>query len=126
MPFGPQHLRKLADDLEAEEAAAQAELADAETSEERAAIRAELAELREANEELRKQIAAGAAPAADPPASDDAAGEDGGEDEDDAPKPKMRRGRKNGNVYTGEDGLGYVYQGEDEDDMVPVEDEQAA
>lgn len=49
--------------------------------------------------------------------------EEGGEQSE--RKPKMRRGRKRGMVYQDRPGEpGYVFQGDDEPDLVPVEEEQ--
>lgn len=47
-------------------------------------------------------------------------------EEEQPAKPKMRRGRKRGQVYQDEKGaVGYVYQGDDEDDLVSVDEDVA-
>jgi hypothetical protein len=70
--------------------------------------------------ELIRQHRAGKQP---PPA----AGDVGEEDEPEEKKPRMRRGRKHGQVYQdGKGEAGYVYHGEDEPDLVPVDDDEEA
>lgn len=116
-------LRKLADELDAEEAAAKVELAQAETQEERDAIRAEIDELKAKNAELEQRLGHGEPPP--PPAPHDT-DDDEGEDDETETGPKMRKGRKHGQLYQERPGEpGYVYQGEDEPDLVPIEEDAA-
>ncbi len=112
------HLRELADRLDADEAEERRNLEQAETVEERNAIRDRIAALEARNEELEKRLAGAAAPDDEPEDEPDDEPEDEPED-----KPKMRRGRKRGQVYQDKPGeAGYVYQGDDEPDLVPVEE----
>lgn len=124
MPLSSDHLRRLADEIDAEERTERQELAEAETAEERAEIRARLEQLEARNAELERQLA-GREQEPEPEQDEDDGGEDDGEEEE--RKPKMRRGRKHGQVYQDRKGEpGYVYHGEDEPDLVPVEEEEAA
>lgn len=117
--LSPTHLRELADRLEAEETEEKAKLADAETAEERSEIRTRLETLEKRNASLEAQIRA----RGEEPGSESE--NDGGEEDEEA-RPKMRKGRKQGMVYTNpETGMGEVYSGEDEPDLVPVEEEAA-
>jgi hypothetical protein len=117
MPLDSARLRKLADELEAEELEAEREKRDAETTAEKEKAEQRIEALEQQLAELKTQREAEPEPEPD----DD---ETGTEDE---ARPKMRRGRKRGQVYQDRKGEpGYVYQGEDEPDLVPVEDEDAA
>lgn len=120
MPLSSAHLRRLADELDAEERAERQELAEAETAEERAEIRDRIAKLEARNEELERQLAGRETPE---PAEPEEPEPDEDEDEPEAAKPRMRRGRKRGQVYQDRKGEpGYVFQGDDEPDLVPVEE----
>lgn len=122
MPLSSAHLRRLADELDAEEKAEKQELAQAETAEERAEIRDRLEKLEARNAELETQLADREAPEPEPDEDEPEPDEDPAEK-----KPKMRRGRRRGQLYQDRPGeAGYVYQGEDEPDLVPVEQEDAA
>lgn len=129
MPLTSAHLREMADRLDAEEAEAQRELADAETAEERTAIRAEIDELKRRNAELEQRIAAGASSSnsSDADEGDEEEGdEEEGDDELDQARTRRRTraGRKRGQVYQDSPGEpGYVYQGDDEPDRVPLDEE---
>ena len=111
-------LRALADELDAEEAAAQRELEDAESKTEREKLEATIAELQTKQAELEERLKRGDPP---PPAV-------GEEEEPEAEtKPRTRKGRKNGQVYQDKPGeSAYVYQGEDEPDIVVIEEDEAA
>ncbi len=123
MPLSSEHLRRLADELDAEEAAQRQELADAETAGERSEIRERLERLEARNQELEAQLAERGTPEPEP----EPAEPEPDEDETAEAKPKMRRGRKHGQVYQDRPGeAGYVFQGSDEPDLVPVGDEAAA
>lgn len=125
MPLTAAHLRELADRLEAEEEQARKELEEAETATEREQARKELEEAKAELAELREQIKQaradgdGKKPKAPAPAKPD-------DEDDEERKPKMRKGRKRGQFYEDANGVGYVWQGEDEDDLVPVDEEEEA
>lgn len=115
-------LRKLADELDAEEAEQKRELADAETKEERDAIGARIAKLEELNAELTQKLAGGSEPP--PPAPNDSDGPPAdGDVEETTDRPRMRRGRKHGQIYQDAPGEpGVVWSGDDEPDLVPLDD----
>lgn len=116
-------LRKLADELDAEEAEQKRELADAETKEERDEISARIEKLEALNAELTQKLAGGSEPP--PPAPSDTDKPPGEDDvEETTDRPRMRRGRKRGQVYQEKPGEpGVVWSGEDEPDLVPLDDE---
>lgn len=113
-------LRALADELDAEEAAAKRELEDAESRTEREKLEATIAELQAKQTELEQRIADGDPPAPPTTVVDDT---------DDGVIPttkKTRKGRKHGQIYQDSPGEpGYVYQGEDEPDIVVIEEDAA-
>jgi hypothetical protein len=114
-------LRALADELDAEETAAKRELEDAESKTERERLEATIAELQAKQAELEQRLETNEPPA---PPTPDPADED--VDDDEVVKPKTRKGRKNGQVYQDRPGeSAYVYQGEDEDDIVVIEADAA-
>lgn len=116
-------LRKLADELDEEEADAKRELADAETKEERDEIKERLAKLETENAELTQRLAGSSEPP--PPAPSDTDAPTGDDDvEETTDKPRMRRGRKRGQIYQDKPGdPGVVWSGDDEPDLVPLENE---
>lgn len=120
-------LRALADELEREEAEAKREAEDAETRAEREKAEKRVAELEAKIATLEQRLAGGdAPPAADPAAADDP-DPDAADDPDPEPKPKMRKGRKRGMTYQDAPGEpAYVWQQDDEPDLVPVDDDAAA
>lgn len=125
MPLDSAWFQARADELRAEEEAAQREKRDADTAAEREAADARIAKLESELAELREQAASPPPPAAE-------SGPDGEEDDDEDEegegerKPRMRKGRKHGQVYQDErGGMGYVYQGEDEPDLVPADEDAA-
>lgn len=116
-------LRKLADELDEEEAAAKRELADAETKEERDEIKERLAKLEDENAELTQRLAGGSEPPPPAPSDTDTPPGDG-DVEETTDRPRMRRGRKRGQIYQDKPGdPGVVWSGDDEPDLVPLEDE---
>jgi hypothetical protein len=126
VPLDAAWFQARADELRTEEEAARRELEDASSAEERTAIRGELDEIRAERDELRARVEAleGARPPA--PATTDETAVDDDDGEEESKKPKMRKGRKHGQVYQDRPGEpGYVYQGADEADLVPVEEPAA-
>ena len=118
-------LRALADELEREEAEARREAEDAETRTAREQAEARVAELEQKIAALEQKLADG--PGTPPPPATTGTEEEEQEEEgEEEPKPKMRKGRKRGQVYQNGPGEpGYVWQGEDEPDLVPVEETAA-
>lgn len=119
----PARLRKLADELEEEEAALQREAASAKDAEDREAARSELEQLREEIADLKDQLAQAATR---PHTETETEADPGHEGEPDEVRRRRRTrpGRKRGMVYLDDKtGLGVVYGGEDEPDRVPLDDE---
>jgi hypothetical protein len=118
-------LRALADELDAEETATRRELEDAETRSERERLQATIDELQAKQAKLEERLAARDEPPPPAPHDDD----DDEVEETTAAKPQTRKGRKRGQLYQDKPGEpGYVYQGEDEPDIVQLDtdDEQVA
>lgn len=126
MPLTAAHLRALADQLDQEEADAKAKLEQAETAEEREAIRKEIADLRDELAKVKEERAELDR------VEDESAGE-GNDSESDSGdsdevgerrKRKTRPGRKRGQLYQDAPGeAGYIYDGEDEPDEVEIDEE---
>lgn len=120
-----EQMRKLLDEIEreAKEADGHAELEQ---------VKSELAELKARIDGLPDEIRAQLAPKVEEATetvadnSSQVSGDSVEDEPEEEPKPKMRRGRKRGQVYQDAPGeLAYVYDGEDEPDLVPVEEAAA-
>lgn len=115
------HLRKLADELDAEEAAAKVELAQADSEAERQQLRDEIENLKQQHADLQAKLDAAGSPPPPPPPEDDA---DEPDDDEGAPRKHYRPGRKRGQVYQEEaGGAGVIWQGDDEPDRVEIDEE---
>lgn len=126
MPVEAEDIAEMLARVQAREEKAKRELEDAETKTERQEIRERIEALEARNAELEVQLAAASKTAERPDVEDDS-DDDGDSDSEAERKPRMRKGRKHGNVYQDTPGgVGYVYQGDDEPDLVPVDEEDAA
>lgn len=116
------HLRKLADELDAEEADAKRELADADSEAERQKLRDEIAELRQSQADLQARLDAAGSPPPPSPPEDDVDEVD--DDDEGKPRKHYRAGRKRGQVYQEEPNApGVIWQGDDEPDRVEIDEE---
>ena len=120
-------LRKWADELDADERAdreraieeriaeLERERANGSSSSSSSDAQATIAELRQRLDALE------AADDRDPESSSSSSSSSSSDDGGAPPTPKTRPGRKRGMVYAGADGMGYVYDGDDEPDEVPLD-----
>lgn len=141
MPLSPAHLRKLADEIEAEETALEAERREAESKAEKDALQAKIDELEKKGEKVDELLEKlNDQPGPGGPGGE---GKGGGSErsgstpppgppDDDDDRPRTRDGRKSGAVYDWDvDAKGNrvplevpkVYSGEDEDDEVELPDD---
>jgi len=122
MPLTAAHLRKLADELEAEEQEAERKLRETEDEKEKRELRERLEALEARERQVEEALKETEDQEEVEPQSLRVVDEPGKE-----PKKKTRPGRKRGQVYQDKPGEpGYVWDGDDEPDEVEIDDDQGA